>query len=246
MDFKINVFSFNGDELSPCSIDKARELCEKNKAELLEGGTAIRMLGVSPRDVSVLRVKQLTHLLTVKNISEHKLHQVRLSGTMYSGKSHAILHAIKALSGMYIDSVKVSNIVILYDSQSNLKTFTSHLETLYRVAAGNSHLSLDYESAHDIYYVNRNDVFNGHTIPVKTNLLRFVPICTDSFTAYTNTSALSARTNLLSGPYVVLSDDIRVEPTSDTYKAFIDKAQFVMTTTTVESLEEVELNTSYK
>jgi hypothetical protein len=242
VDFKVNVYSFDGEELVPCAVEKAKELCEKGKAELFENGTAIRLLNPSPRDVSVLRVKQLTHLLTTKNITEHKLHRINLLGSRTSGKSHAILHVIKTLSSVQVDAKRLSNVIVLHHSTINLKLFLDRLNSAY---PGNSNsssfLSFDYESADMLYYLNRNDIFNGQTI--KTNVLKFVPIAT---AALNDKEMLSKRLNLLSGPYVVLSDDLQAEPTSDAYNDLLDKAHFVMTTTTVEELTEVRLHVSYK
>jgi hypothetical protein len=242
MGFKINVVGPDGTELLPCSVEKATELVERGKAEIIQGGTAIRMFSVSNDQTSVYRIRQLNSLLTTENVFKNNLKRLEITGTAASGKTYFLLSAVKAFPALgKTRETRIRSVLVIYASKRQFEgVFLPSLTSMYEREAN---VTIDRDDQSGFYTLNRNAAVIGAAAAVKMPLLTIIPI---SLKELTETADLQKKLGShLNDNYTIVVDEV-VEPTTETYKKLTDRAVLTLTSRTTEDTEEVKLNAFYK
>lgn len=241
MDLKIQVYAADGRELVPCSFDKAKELCDKKKAEAIKGGTAIRLL-VTTED-RINREKQLQALLTSKMIFEHQLRKITIVGGPASGKSHSILQILQALPGIsQTTQSRIGVAVYVYQHEKLMQGHFANLQERYQetvVTSTRSFISLDRDEV-GTYSINRNDRHPGSGV-VQSRLLTIIPLRNTDFGNEVATKVAS----WAKGNYALLLDGV-AEPTTPSYMKMKEDAVLTVVTRLPMETEEDALQVEYR
>lgn len=241
MDFKVRVLSPEGGELTPCSVEKAKELCDRGKALLSPDGTSIRLLEGQYQTGN--RLKQLSSLMTAKNIFEHRLARIEIAGGPASGKTFLTLTAVKILPTVASSTTqRIGYSLFLYKTEAVLQSFIKRLEQYYKEqteSSSRSFVSIDYDQQAGLYLVNRNDIFSGGS-STKSRMFTVIPLST------TELKPQILNRFFLKQNYAIIADDVE-EPGGDLVYSEISKnAVLTIATRTTRDEADVSLRAYYR